>query len=129
MMLFMANGFAPLFHVSNITTELEVNSPYRTQISLNCSYTLYDACFLQSTITKYYWNDQIKKDEMGRTCSAHGKDEKLIQVLAGNYEGKRTLEKPRNRWEMTLKFILGTYGLRMWIGFTWLRIGTGRGFL
>jgi hypothetical protein len=29
--------------------------------------------------TKYYWNDQIKEDEMGKACNVNGGDEKCIQ--------------------------------------------------
>jgi hypothetical protein len=51
-----------------------------------------------------------------------GEDRKVYKVLVGKPEGKRPLERPRRRWED---------GIRMgvWIGFDWLRAGTGGGLL
>jgi hypothetical protein len=49
-------------------------------------------------------------------------------IMVGRPEG-------RNHWEdlgidgRTLRWILGKWGLGMWIGFIWLRIGTGGGLL
>jgi hypothetical protein len=31
------------------------------------------------SVTGYYYNDQVKKDEMGGACSTYGRDEKRIQ--------------------------------------------------
>jgi hypothetical protein len=39
----------------------------------------------------YYWNGQIKEDEMGRTCSMHWVDEKCTQNI-GKPEGESHLE-------------------------------------
>jgi hypothetical protein len=50
-------------------------------------------------------------------------DRKLYKVLVGKPEGKRPLGKPRRRMD------LGEIGLGVWIGFDWLRIGTGGGLL
>jgi hypothetical protein len=41
---------------------------------------------------RVYWGDPIKKDEMGETCSMHGKNDKCVNVLEnlnerGNSEG------------------------------------------
>jgi hypothetical protein len=52
-----------------------------------------------------------------------GKERKVYKVLVGKLEGKRLLRRPRRRWEdgtrMDLREVWG------WIGFDWLRIGTG----
>jgi hypothetical protein len=32
-------------------------------------------------LTVYYWNDQIKDDEMGGACSAHRKARKAYTIL------------------------------------------------
>jgi len=37
--------------------------------------------------TEFYFGDQIKEDEMVRTCGVHG-------VLVGNPEGRRPLGRP-----------------------------------
>jgi hypothetical protein len=36
--------------------------------------------------------------EIGRPCSAHGRDKKYIKVLVGKSEGKRLLGRPGRRW-------------------------------
>jgi hypothetical protein len=48
-----------------------------------------------------------------------GEERKVYKVLVGKPEGKRPLGRPRRRWEDGI----------MWIGFDWLRTGTGGGLL
>jgi hypothetical protein len=50
-------------------------------------------------------------------------------ILVGRPEGRRSLGRPRCRWEDNIKMDLREMGLGMWIGFIWLRIGTGGGLL
>jgi hypothetical protein len=50
-------------------------------------------------------------------------------ILIGMPEGRRPLGRPRRRWEDNIKMDLREIGLGMWIGFIWLRIGTGGGLL
>jgi hypothetical protein len=51
------------------------------------------------------------KDDIGGTCSTCERDEKLIQYVGWKPEGKRSLGRPRHRWEdnirMDLREILG----------------------
>jgi hypothetical protein len=47
----------------------------------------------------------------------------------GKPEGKRPLERPRRRWEDGIKMDIREIGWGVWIGFTWLRIGTVGGLL
>jgi hypothetical protein len=51
--------------------------------------------------------------------------EKLYTVLVGKPEGKRPLGRPRRRCEDGLRMGLREIGWGVWIGFDWLRIGTG----
>jgi hypothetical protein len=53
----------------------------------------------------------------------------LKKVLVGNPEGKRPLVRPRHSWENGIRINLGEIGLGVWIGFEWLRTGTGGGLL
>jgi hypothetical protein len=52
------------------------------------------------------------------------------RVLVGKPERKRSLERPRLRWEDNIKIDLhgvGWWGA--WAGLIWLRMGTGGGLL
>ena len=39
-------------------------------------------------------------------------------------EGKRTLVRPRSRWDDNIKIDLQEVGCGVWTGSSWLRIGT-----
>jgi hypothetical protein len=60
----------------------------------------------------------------------HAWERKWYKVLVGKPEGKSVLGRPRRRWkEMESEWILGRLAWGVWIGFDWLRIGTGGGLL
>jgi hypothetical protein len=52
-----------------------------------------------------------------------GEERKVYKVLVGKHAGKRPLGRPRRRWT------LGRLAWGVWIGFDWLRAGTGGGLL
>jgi hypothetical protein len=58
-----------------------------------------------------------------------GEGRNVYRVLVGKAEGKRSLERPRRRWEDDIKMDLREIGWGVWSGFTWLRIGTVGGLL
>jgi hypothetical protein len=58
-----------------------------------------------------------------------GEEGKLYKDLVGKPEGKRLLGRPRSGWEDGIRMDPRETGLRVWIGFDWLRIGTGGGML
>jgi hypothetical protein len=58
-----------------------------------------------------------------------GEERKVYKVLVGKPEGKRPLGSPRRRWEDGIRMNLREIGLGAWIGFDWLRTGTGVGLL
>jgi hypothetical protein len=58
-----------------------------------------------------------------------GKGRDAYRVLVGRPEGRRTLERPRRRWEDNVKMDLQEVGWGAWTGLIWLRIGTGGGLL
>jgi hypothetical protein len=58
-----------------------------------------------------------------------GQERKLYKVLVGKPEGKRPLGRPRRRWEDGVRMDHREIGLGVWIGFDWLRPGTGGGLL
>ena len=47
----------------------------------------------------------------------------------GKPEGKKSLGRPRRRWEDNIKIDLQEVGWGPWTGWSWLRIGTGDGHL
>jgi hypothetical protein len=44
-------------------------------------------------------------------------------------EGKRPLGRPRSKWEDGIRMDLREISLVVWIGFYWLRTGTGGGLM
>jgi hypothetical protein len=67
---------------------------------------------------------------VGGTCGTHGREERNVnKVLMGKPEGKRPLRRPRRRWEDGIRIDLREIGWGVWIGSSWLRIGTGGGLL
>jgi hypothetical protein len=58
-----------------------------------------------------------------------GEERKVYKVSVGKPEGKRPLGRPRHRWEDGIRMDLREIGLGGWIGFDWLRTGTGGGLL
>jgi hypothetical protein len=49
----------------------------------------------------------------------------VYKVLVGKPKGKRPLGMPRRRWEDGIRMDLKEISLGVWIGFDWLRTGTG----
>jgi hypothetical protein len=58
-----------------------------------------------------------------------GEERQAYKVLVGKPEGKRPLGRPRRKWEDGIRMDLGEIALGVWIGFDWLRTGTGGGLL
>jgi hypothetical protein len=58
-----------------------------------------------------------------------GEDRVVHWVLVGKPEGKRTLGRPRRRWEDNIKMDLQEVGKGSWGGWSWFRIETGGGQL
>jgi hypothetical protein len=57
-------------------------------------------------------------------------ERKVYKVLVGKPEGRRPLGRPRRRWEYGVRMDVREIGLGGgWIGFDWLRTGTGSGLL
>ena len=53
----------------------------------------------------------------------------VSRVLVGKPEGQRLLGRLGLRWEYNIKMDLQELGCGVWTGLTWLRIGTGGGYL
>ena len=60
-------------------------------------------CFV--LLTRYYTGDQVKKTEMGRTCSTYGGDERCIRDLVGKGELRRLFGRSRRRWGIKINCI------------------------
>jgi hypothetical protein len=58
-----------------------------------------------------------------------GEERKVYKGLVGKPEGKRPHGRPRRRWEDGIRMDLRAIGLGVWIGFDWLKTGTGGGLL
>ena len=60
---------------------------------------------------------QIKKNEMGRTCSTSGGEERYIQDFGGETCSKETTWKARRGWEYSIETDLQEAG---WRGMDWI---------
>jgi hypothetical protein len=58
-----------------------------------------------------------------------GDDRKIYKLLVEKPEGKRLLGRPRRSLEDWFRIDLREIGCVVWIGFDWLRTGTGGGML
>jgi hypothetical protein len=54
-----------------------------------------------------------------------GEDRKVYKILVGNPKEKRPLGRPRCGWEDGIRPDLSEIDWGAWIGFDWLRTGTG----
>jgi hypothetical protein len=54
-----------------------------------------------------------------------GKERIVYKVLVRKPEGNRPLVRARRKWEDGIRMDLREIGWGVWIGFHWLRIGTG----
>jgi hypothetical protein len=59
---------------------------------------------------------------MGGACGTHGEIRGAYNILVGRPERRKDLGVDGRT---TLTEILGKHGVEMWIGFIWLRMGTG----
>ena len=58
-----------------------------------------------------------------------GERKGVYRVLVGKPEGKRPLERNRRRWEDNIEMDPQELGCLIWTESSWLRIGTGGGYL
>jgi hypothetical protein len=61
----------------------------------------------------------IVKDVMGGACSIHGEVSNAYNILVGKPEGKRSLGRPRCRWEDNRRVYLKEIG---WEGVDWIHL-------
>jgi len=66
---------------------------------------------------------------MGGACSAYGGRTGLYRVLMGKPEGKNHLGDPSVDGRIILRWIFRKWDVGVWNGSSWLRIGTGGGYL
>jgi hypothetical protein len=60
---------------------------------------------------------------VGWICGTHGEGRGAYKVLVGRPEGKRSLGRPRRRWEDNIKMDLGEIGID-WAN--WIRLAQDR---
>jgi hypothetical protein len=60
--------------------------------------------------TKFYWDDQIKEEDMVEACNMHGVDERSVQNFVGKPERERPLGRSRRKWEDNIKMDLVSRG-------------------
>ena len=74
--------------------------------------------------------NKIDKNEMGGACRAYGGEERYIQGSGGgNLRERDNLEEPGVDGRKILRWSFRKWDVGVWIGSSWLRIGTGGGDL
>jgi hypothetical protein len=68
-------------------------------------------------------NDQVKEDEMGRTCSTCGEKRNAYRILVAKPERKRPLGRPRHRWEDNIRMDVREIG---WGGMDCIELAQNR---
>ena len=63
-------------------------------------------------LTQLYFGDQIRMNEVGRTCGMFRGEEGCIQGLVGKPERRRLLERRRHRWDDHIKMDLKGTGCK-----------------
>jgi hypothetical protein len=68
---------------------------------------------------------------MDRACNTNGEKRIAYRILVGKPEVKRQLGRTRRKWVNNIQIYLKEIGWdgMVWIGLTWLRIGTSGGLL
>jgi hypothetical protein len=66
--------------------------------------------FINSTLSNYNVNNQVKKDEIGRACSTNGVKTNAYRILVRKSEEKRWLGRRRHTWVNNIKRILEIEG-------------------
>jgi hypothetical protein len=61
---------------------------------------------------------------LARHVTRMGEIRNAYIIFVGKPEGKRSLGRPRSRWEDNIRMFLGKWGGEVWIGCMWLRVGT-----
>jgi hypothetical protein len=64
----------------------------------------------EDCVTKFYYDDRVKKDEIGVACSMRGGDEKCKQLGSKNIKGRDHSEDLGVERKVTLELILGKWG-------------------
>jgi len=72
--------------------------------------------------------NQIEKNETGGTCSTYG-GEVYTGFWWGNLRERNHLEEPGGDGRIILRWVFRKWDVRVWNGFSWLRIATGSGHL
>jgi hypothetical protein len=79
--------------------------------------------FLRGFLHGYCTGNKIEKNEMGGACGAYGGWGGVHRVLVGRPEGKRSLGRPRLRWEDNIKMDLREVG---WGCGDWMELAQDR---
>ena len=63
------------------------------------------------------------------SAKSNNQTQNYLAVRSGMPEEKRTLGRPKRRWEDDIKMDLQEVEYETWTGSSWLRVGTGDGHL
>jgi hypothetical protein len=66
---------------------------------------------------------------MDGACSTYVESRGMCMVLLGKPEGKNHLEDPGLDGRIILRWIFRKWNVRVWTGWSWVRLGTGVGHL
>jgi hypothetical protein len=93
---------------------------------MNCSDVTNNKLIIY-TLHLIVYDDNMKKNEMDRTCNTHGGKESIRNV-GRKPQSKRTCGGHMRRWQSVIEMDVRIIGMRVLTGFNWPRIGTSERF-
>jgi len=73
---------------------LTLKDEHRLTVRENYTMGNFIICIIRHT----FWGDKLKENEVGKSCSTHGRHEECTEILVGRTKWIRALAKPKYRW-------------------------------
>jgi hypothetical protein len=75
------------------------------------------------------WEIKLRRMRWAACAASLGERRGVYRVLAGKCEGKRAMGSLEHRWGIILTWIFRKWDVGLWLGLSWLTIGTAGGHM